>query len=113
MLKMKFEESECKFCEANFPKDTLNEEGLCETCIKSGYKIGQSKTADKDIIQSDQKKKEELKRLIREVLVEIQEEKKRKIEPLAVKKCKKCEQEFTPRAPAQAICDTCHGLNDA
>jgi membrane protease subunit (stomatin/prohibitin family) len=86
---------------------SLDEHGRCPVCNASGLMPGLQ--PEQEYIQSEQMKRDNLKELIREVLVEIEAEKAADKEEASkkTKECVKCGVEFTPRAPAQKICDAC------
>lgn len=102
-------ELDCPICACSFLPDSPGQD-KCLSCTKLGLTPQDKNKEDKDTIQSEQRRLDDLKSLIRqivkEVLEEIATEKKTK-KILLPKKCVKCEKEFTPRCPAQKICDEC------
>lgn len=105
-------EKTCSCCGAFFFEKHLDELGRCHKCGKEGLVPGLK--PEEDVIQSDQMKSDNLKSLIRSIVREVLEEDKeaKKVEKaeksFAQKKCVKCGNMFTPRAPAQKLCDSCH-----
>ncbi len=100
-------ERQCDFCKCDFV--AKEGETLCKDCALHGYTATTPKTTEgQDIIQSEQKKMKDLKALIKTCIREyFEEQKQAKVDAMAPKECKGCGKEFTPRAPAQAFCDTC------
>jgi len=105
---MKLDDGACSVCKADFFKKDLDEQGRCHVCSKAGLQPGGK--PKQDYIQQSIPKmdREEVKKLIREVLAEIKEE-DNLVKPAAFapKICAKCGQEFIPNSPAQKICNAC------
>jgi hypothetical protein len=106
-------EKQCEFCKCDFVAE--GDETMCTDCTKHGYTTTTPKTNEsQDVIQSDQKRLKEMKALIKTCIREyFEEQKQAKVDMLAPKICTVCEKEFTPRAPAQKLCDDCHDKKDA
>lgn len=102
-----FEESQCVVCENWFLTTAVDGQGRCKHCAEHDCEPGTAK--EQESIKSDKKRRQDLKDLVRELMLELQEEKRieKEQKKLKIRKCKKCDNEFIPRAPANTICASC------
>jgi len=103
----KFDEGVCSVCDAGFLNEHLDEQGRCKLCASKGYAPGTEQ--EQEYVKSAEQKRAELKELVKDLMKEIQEEKEaeKKQKAFAPKPCKKCGEEFQPRAAAHVICQSC------
>jgi len=110
---MELDEKQCTVCSNWFLTSAIDTEGRCTVCSERELIPGATK--EQDQIKGPEQRRQELKSLVRELMLELQEEKRVEREQKKLKKrpCKKCGEEFMPRAPANTICIDCQNAERA
>jgi hypothetical protein len=120
---LKLDDQDCTVCKAGFRKTDLDEQGRCFVCAGKGLDPGTKEKFDQ--VKQAKIDYNQVKKMVQQALAEIKAEEKavvavpltadqeakgfreEKPAPYAPKKCKVCEKEFLPSAPAQKTCESC------
>lgn len=110
-IRKSLDEGQCSCCKQGFFSSALDDQGRCKVCAERDLKPG-NLTQEFDKVKSPEQQRENLKAIVKEILRELKEEEKaeKQAQKFKPKKCKKCGEEFLPRAAAHTVCDDCQVL---